>query len=248
MVSIMNKNLKHIIMATEYVEMKKKGLEYIRGISSIAEQISEIDVELTAMKAIKNSDPIRKAQLKDWINTLKTERKKILQQEKKNNKALSNLHELFDENVQLKEQVKKIRKEKQETIAKIKKAKIQQALKFDRKRVELIEKLKTKQKQLDATLKTNPRTIAMKELRERKTFGKLVRKQAYNHDHLEYESVKTARLQKKAEGSRVRSHEVYLYSGDSNEKHDNIKADVHVILHSMIQTRDTIQSRKNSTD
>ena len=52
---IMNKNLKHIIMATEYVEMKKKGLEYIRGISSTAEQISEIDVELTAMKAIQNS-------------------------------------------------------------------------------------------------------------------------------------------------------------------------------------------------
>ena len=52
-------------MATDYVEMKKKGLEYIRGISSIAEQISEIDVELTAMKAIKNSDPIRKAQLKE---------------------------------------------------------------------------------------------------------------------------------------------------------------------------------------
>ena len=50
--SIMNKNLKHIIMTTEYVDMKKKGLEYIRGISSTAEQISEIDVELTAMKAI----------------------------------------------------------------------------------------------------------------------------------------------------------------------------------------------------
>ena len=43
--SIMNKNLKHIIMATEYVEMKKKGLEYIRGISSTAEQISEIDFD-----------------------------------------------------------------------------------------------------------------------------------------------------------------------------------------------------------
>ena len=80
-VSIMNsktykKNLKHVIKTTEYVEMKKKGLEYIRGISSTAEQISEIDVELTAMKAIKNSDTIRKAQLKDWINTLKIERKK----------------------------------------------------------------------------------------------------------------------------------------------------------------------------
>ena len=81
--------------------------------------------------------------MKDWINTLKTERKKILQQEKKNNKALSNLHELFDENVQLKEEIKKMRKEKQETIAKIKKAKIQQVLKFDRKRVELIEKFET---------------------------------------------------------------------------------------------------------
>ena len=64
------------------------GLEYIGGISSIAEQISEIDVELTAMKAIKNSDPIRKAQLKDWINTLKTERKKILQQEKKEQQSI----------------------------------------------------------------------------------------------------------------------------------------------------------------
>ena len=95
------------------------------------------------MKDIKNSDPIRKAQLKDWINTPKTERKKILQQEKKNNKALSNLHELFDENVQLKEEIKKMRKEKQEMIAKIKKAKIQQVLKFDRKRVELIEKFET---------------------------------------------------------------------------------------------------------
>ena len=83
--SIMNKNLKHIIMATEYMEMKKKGL---RGISSTAEQISEIDVELTAMKAIKNSDPIRKAQLNDWINTIQTERKKILQQEKKEQQSI----------------------------------------------------------------------------------------------------------------------------------------------------------------
>ena len=88
-----------------------------------------------------------------------------------------------------------MRKEKQETIAKIKKkAKIQQALKFDRKRVELIEKLKTKQKQLDATLKTNPRTIAMKELREKIHFEKLVRKQTHNYDHLEYESVKMGAL------------------------------------------------------
>ena len=51
--------------------------------------ISEIDAELTAMKDIKNSDPIRKAQLKDWINTLKTERKKILQQEKKEQQSIA---------------------------------------------------------------------------------------------------------------------------------------------------------------
>ena len=61
---------------------------------------------------------------------------------------------MFDENVQLKEQVKKMRKEKQETIAKIKKKlKFNKQQKFDRKRVELTEKLKTKQKQLDITLK-----------------------------------------------------------------------------------------------
>ena len=96
-------------------------------------------------------------------------------------------------------------------------------------------------------MKTNPRTIAIKELREKKHLEKLVRKQTRIYDHLEYESVKIASafknnssqwiVQKKAEGSRVQSHEVYLHSGDSNEKHDNIKADVHVILHSIIQTR-----------
>ena len=88
----------------------------------------------------------------------------------------------------------------------------------------------------------------MKELRERKHFEKLKAKQTHNYDHLEYESVKIASafknnfsqwiVQKKAEVSSARSHEIYLHSGDSNEKHDNFKADVHVILHSMIQTRD----------
>ena len=96
----------------------------------------------------------------------------------------------------------------------LKKAKIQQALKFDRKRVELIEKLKTKQKQLDATLKNKSSDNCYERVEREKHFEKLVRKQAYNHDHLEYESVKTASafnnnssqwiVQKKAEGSRVR--------------------------------------------
>ena len=52
------------------MEIKKKGLEYVRGISSTAEQMSEIDAELTATKVIVNSDPNRKAQLKDWIRVV----------------------------------------------------------------------------------------------------------------------------------------------------------------------------------
>ena len=60
----------------------------------------------------------------------------------------------------------------------------------------------------------------MKELREKKHFEKLVRKQTHTYDHLEYESVNIASafknnssqwiVQKKAEGSRARSHEIYL--------------------------------------
>ena len=136
----MTNNNNHInnIMTQEYLAQKTQGLQYIRSIATITEQISEIEAELNAIKTIKNKDPVKKAQIKDWIKTLNKEKKKILSNEKKQNKALENLHEVFDENKQLKEELRKARKEKRETINKLKNAKIKQALDFKHKRTELL--------------------------------------------------------------------------------------------------------------
>ena len=49
----MNKNSNPIIMTQEYTKQKKQGLEYIRNIQTITEQVSEIEAELNAIKAIK---------------------------------------------------------------------------------------------------------------------------------------------------------------------------------------------------
>ena len=100
------------IMSQEYTQQRKQGLEYIRRLPTITEQVSEIEAELNAIKQIKNKDPVKKAQNKDWIKVLTAEKKKILSDEKKQNKALENVHDLFDENKQLKEQLRKLRKEK----------------------------------------------------------------------------------------------------------------------------------------
>ena len=67
----MNKNLTHIIMTPEYLELKKKGLEYIRGLTTITEQISEIEAELNATKTIKSKDNVKETEIKDWIKTFK---------------------------------------------------------------------------------------------------------------------------------------------------------------------------------
>ena len=99
-----------IIMTQEYTQQRKQGLEYIRSLPTITEQVSEIEAELTAIKQIKNKDPVKKAQIKDWIKVLTAEKKKILSNEKKQNKALENVHDLFDENNQLKTELKSIKK------------------------------------------------------------------------------------------------------------------------------------------
>ena len=75
------------------------------------------------------------------------EKKKILSNERKQNKALENVHDLFDENNQLKEQLRKLRNENKDTITKLKNAKINQILDFKHKRTELIDKLKSTKKQ-----------------------------------------------------------------------------------------------------
>ena len=170
----MNKNSSPIIMTKEYTKQKIQGLQYIRSIPTITEQISEIEAELNAIKQIKNKDPVKKAQIKDWIKVLTAEKKKILSNERKQNKALENMHDLFDENKQLKEQLRKLRKEKKDTITKLKNAKINQILDFKHKRTELIDKLKSTKKQLDVTIKSNPHVITLKEAREKKKFEKLV--------------------------------------------------------------------------
>ena len=53
----MTNNNNHInnIMTQEYLAEKTQGLQYIRSIATITEQISEIEAELNAIKAIKNS-------------------------------------------------------------------------------------------------------------------------------------------------------------------------------------------------
>ena len=107
----MNKKSTPIIMTQEYTKQKQQGLEYIRSIQTITEQVSEIEAELNAIKAIKK-DPVKKAQTKDWIKTLIAEKKKILNAEKKQNRALGTLNNLFDENKLLKEELRKLRKEK----------------------------------------------------------------------------------------------------------------------------------------
>ena len=58
------------------------------------------------------------------------EKKKILSNEKKQNKALENLNVLFDENTQLKTELKRIKKQNQETVEKIKRLKTAQLIKY----------------------------------------------------------------------------------------------------------------------
>ena len=59
------------------------------------------------MLSNKKKDPVKKTQIKDWIKVLTAEKKKILSNERKQNKALENMHDLFDENNQLKNRIKK---------------------------------------------------------------------------------------------------------------------------------------------
>ena len=186
----MNKNLRHIIMTPEYLEHKLKGLKYIRELTTITEQISEIEAELNASKSIKNKDPVKKAEIKDWINTLKLEKKTILQNEKKQNRALQGLNNLFDENKQLKEELKKLRKEKKETFDKLLRAKYNQSIKYKRDRATLIKQLKEKKTKLQTTLKSHPHIVSLRQAREKKKQEKLMLKQSHNYENLEFECKK----------------------------------------------------------
>ena len=69
------------------------------------------------------------------------EKKKILSDEKKQNKALENVHDLFDENKQLKTELKSIRKQNKETVEKIKRLKTAQLIKYRKERDEAIKTL-----------------------------------------------------------------------------------------------------------
>ena len=62
-----NKKYNPIVMTKEYTQRKVKGLEYLRSIPTITEQISEIEAELNYIKAIKLTDPVKKGEQRDWI-------------------------------------------------------------------------------------------------------------------------------------------------------------------------------------
>ena len=72
-----NKKYNPIVMTKEYTQRKLKGLEYLRSIPTITEQISEIEAELNYIKALKITNPVKKAEQRDWIKTLNAEKKKI---------------------------------------------------------------------------------------------------------------------------------------------------------------------------
>ena len=144
-----------IIMTQEYTQQRKQGLEYIRSLPTITEQVSEIEAELTAIKQIKNKDPVKKAQIKDWIKVLTAEKKKILSNEKKQNKALENVHDLFDENNQLKTELKSIKKQNKETVEKIKRLKTAQLIKYRKERDAAIKTLNQEKKITQQKIKEN---------------------------------------------------------------------------------------------
>ena len=96
--------------------------------------------------------------MKDWIKTLNKEKKKILSNEKKQNKALENLNHLFDENEQLKQNLKAERKANRETVEKIKRLKTAQIVQYKRERDETIKKLQEQKKQIKKSIKSHPIT------------------------------------------------------------------------------------------
>ena len=211
----MNKNLTHIIMTPEYLEHKLKGLEYLRGLTTITEQISEIEAELNASKSIKIKDKVKKTEIKDWIKTLKLEKKNILQNEKKQNKALS---DKLDENKQLKEELKKLRKEKKETADKLLYAKYNQSIKYKRDRATLIKQLKEKKKQLQTSLKTHPHIVSLRQVREKKKQEKLISKQSNNYNDLQYEYKKL----KSAFNDKSTEWLILKKLNENDKKHDII--------------------------
>ena len=149
-----NKKSNNTIMTEEYVELKKKGLEYIRSIKTRVEKLSEIDAELNAIQAIDNTDPIKKAQAEDWIKTLRKEKRMILQDMfSRETKALGKASNLFDENKQLKQELKEARKAKKEALEKINRLKTAQLIKYKKERNESIKKLQEQKKQLHNKLK-----------------------------------------------------------------------------------------------
>ena len=140
----------------------------MRSIATITEQISEIEAELNAIKTIKNKDPVKKAQIKDWIKTLNKEKKKFLSNEKKQNKALENMHDFFDENKQLKIELKNIKKQNKETVQKIKQLQPAQLIKFKKERNDVIKQLKTQKQRLQQNVKQHQLYKLQQEAKERK--------------------------------------------------------------------------------
>ena len=149
-----NNNHNNNIMTQEFLAEKTQGLQYTRSIKTRVEKLSEIEAELNAIQLIDNTDPIKKAQAEDWIKTLKKEKTMILQDMfTKETKALGKASSLFDENKQLKQELKEARKAKKEAVEKIKRLKTAQLIKYKKERNESIKKLQEQKKQLHNKLK-----------------------------------------------------------------------------------------------
>ena len=152
----------------EYAKRKKEGLKYIRSISTITEQISEIEAELNAVKALTLSDPVRKAEKRDWIKTLNAEKKKILTAEKKQNKALKNLQNTFDMNIALKQELKALQNEYKQKTEKIKRIKTAQLVNYKKERDQAIKKLKENRAKLQNKIKEHELFKKKQEIKEQK--------------------------------------------------------------------------------
>jgi len=221
----MNKNLTNIL------------IEDIEKMTSRPEQQNKTEEFLKLIKPLPRH-----------ISTVK---KYLKKQEKLEEQRLKTIHNLFDENEQLKQELRQIRNEKRQTTQKLRNAKTKQALDFKRERMTLISKLKEKQKKLQETIKVHPRVVSLRETREKKKIAKLTSQQTYNYENLQYESIKVKSafndkstewiIRKKLSGND-RNHDIIFYSNqyepeDDDEDQKLINADVAVILIGMKETR-----------
>ena len=167
-----NKKYSPIITTKEYTQRKIKGLEYIRSIPTTTEQIREIEAELNSIKALKITDPVKKAEQRDWIKTINSEKKKILLTKKNQNKALQNLNNLFDENKHLKPELKVLKQKLKEINDIINHQTFLYGTERKRKvRIKLLQKIETleqRKQKLELKINEHPIKVEAKEKREKK--------------------------------------------------------------------------------